>query len=42
MPGKNGTPSPLFREEVRTQDFLADFYAPGDGKVIFVKPLPAC
>jgi len=21
--------------------FLADFYAPGDGKVIFVKPLPA-
>jgi D-alanine-D-alanine ligase len=22
--------------------FLADFYAPGDGKVIFVKTLPAC
>jgi D-alanine-D-alanine ligase len=25
----------------REEAFLADFYAPGDGKVIFVKPLPA-
>ena len=24
----------------REEAFLADFYAPGDGKVIFVKPLP--
>lgn len=26
----------------REEAFLADFYAPGDGKVIFVKPLAAC
>ena len=26
----------------REEAFLTDFYAPGDGKVIFVKTLPAC